>query len=387
MARNNDTPYLRLVEMPQPTSWESARCDLDGSLLGFVDMSRVSDAAFETILSRVQPSFVFDLRPVPYFDIGRLNRRRVFDLFRTLRASYRDVAGALHITEHNDASLNSGAVGRVLLQMMASRPGSAPVMVLVDDDEVLEHARHVLPRYLGASLACALEVDLVSEDREPDVVARTDSGQFFVVQAKFFRDRPPVSPSMVEAFRLWFGDDMFAMTLMFDHGRAIQVALPIASAATLAQHLDLALSRCALPNDDVPSTTRTKKQTAHDHNPMHVVALHVEGICAQEARDGASIQVTFNHRNDETLAMFSLDDARQLRERLQLRGHQWAVWRSGADRASSVHATQREAIDRARAIISVEGDGTLTSHDRDGRMRDSDTSNPDDALSWPKHTE
>lgn len=54
----------------------------------------------------------------------------------------------------------------------------------------------------------------------------------------------------------------------------------------------------------------------------------------------------------------------------------WAVEKPGADRASAVRPTQKQAIDRAREILGNSGGGELTIHGRDGRIRDSDTVYP-----------
>ncbi|HEX7840217.1 MAG TPA: hypothetical protein VF469_22220 [Kofleriaceae bacterium] len=191
MSRSSQVPYLRLVDGPAQQLAEPARSDGEGTLLGFVDMSSVSDVGFETILSRVQPSWVFDLRPVPYFDIGRLNRKRVFDLFSSLRASYRDVAGWLQITERNDASLNSGAVGRYLAEALSTRPCQAPIVVLVDDGEILDHALRVLPIHLTSSFPawCAFELETIACDGEPDLILRTATGEALALQTKWLGDR------------------------------------------------------------------------------------------------------------------------------------------------------------------------------------------------------
>ena len=50
----------------------------------------------------------------------------------------------------------------------------------------------------------------------------------------------------------------------------------------------------------------------------------------------------------------------------------WQVVREGAERASSVHQTQAEAIARARTIAQHEGVEMLI-HGRDGRIRDRDS--------------
>lgn len=57
-------------------------------------------------------------------------------------------------------------------------------------------------------------------------------------------------------------------------------------------------------------------------------------------------------------------------------GEGWAVLKPDAKRASSVHPTQREAIDRARDILKNDGGGELITHRRDGRMRSGDTVHP-----------
>lgn len=50
----------------------------------------------------------------------------------------------------------------------------------------------------------------------------------------------------------------------------------------------------------------------------------------------------------------------------------WAVKVEGGKRASSVHQTQQEAIDRAREIASNQG-AELYVHGRDGRIRERDS--------------
>lgn len=51
----------------------------------------------------------------------------------------------------------------------------------------------------------------------------------------------------------------------------------------------------------------------------------------------------------------------------------WAVTKASNGRFDSHHATKREAIDRARTVISTIGGGELFVHGRDGRVRDRDT--------------
>jgi hypothetical protein len=54
----------------------------------------------------------------------------------------------------------------------------------------------------------------------------------------------------------------------------------------------------------------------------------------------------------------------------------WDVRAPGAKRASAHTDTQKQAQDRARDIVSKAGGGEVTTHGRDGRIRDSDTVKP-----------
>ena len=54
----------------------------------------------------------------------------------------------------------------------------------------------------------------------------------------------------------------------------------------------------------------------------------------------------------------------------------WQVRKEGAERASSTHDTQHDAINRAREIERNTGGGEVVIHGRDGRIRDSDTVHP-----------
>lgn len=64
----------------------------------------------------------------------------------------------------------------------------------------------------------------------------------------------------------------------------------------------------------------------------------------------------------------------------------WQVKAPNADRASSLHANQADAIDRARSILTNVGGGELTIQDRHGRIRDSDTVRPGNDPNPPRDT-
>ncbi|CAI8982666.1 DUF2188 domain-containing protein [Methylocaldum szegediense] len=57
-------------------------------------------------------------------------------------------------------------------------------------------------------------------------------------------------------------------------------------------------------------------------------------------------------------------------------GDKWINKRNDADRASSKHDTQKEAIDAARRMLRNQGGGELTTKGLDGKIRSKDTIPP-----------
>lgn len=65
----------------------------------------------------------------------------------------------------------------------------------------------------------------------------------------------------------------------------------------------------------------------------------------------------------------------------------WGNRKDGADRASSVHDTQREAIDAARGMLKKSGGGELKVKGEDGKIRSKDTIAPGNDPNPPKDRE
>ena len=65
----------------------------------------------------------------------------------------------------------------------------------------------------------------------------------------------------------------------------------------------------------------------------------------------------------------------------------WVNKRNDADRASSVHRTQQEAIKTAKEMLINQGGGELTTKGVDGRIRSKDTIAPGNDPFPPRDTE
>ncbi len=69
------------------------------------------------------------------------------------------------------------------------------------------------------------------------------------------------------------------------------------------------------------------------------------------------------------------------------RGDSWVNKRNDADRASSLHKTQKEAIDSAHGLLSNQRGGELTIKGLDGKIRSKDTISPGNDPFPPRDTE
>lgn len=69
------------------------------------------------------------------------------------------------------------------------------------------------------------------------------------------------------------------------------------------------------------------------------------------------------------------------------RGDEWINKRNDGAKASSKHATQKQAIDAARRMLKRQGGGELTVKGLDGKIRSKDTIAPGCDSNPPKDTE
>src|SRR5690242_18496325 len=63
-------------------------------MLIFVSFPGVTDRDFKTVIEHATPGIILELRPVPRFDIGKINRRIVFQWFQSHGTRYMELTPA-----------------------------------------------------------------------------------------------------------------------------------------------------------------------------------------------------------------------------------------------------------------------------------------------------
>src|SRR5262249_51276333 len=83
--------FVEGTDAPQTVLFPEPR----SGIVVFVCFPAVQEQDFVDLILNAQPRFVIDLRVVTRFDVGRLNRRRAFELFEGVAAQYVDLTGTL----------------------------------------------------------------------------------------------------------------------------------------------------------------------------------------------------------------------------------------------------------------------------------------------------
>jgi len=121
------------------------------SLLIFADASEISGDCFVKLLNEARPTFVLDLRPTPRFDMSRLNRRQVFEIFSQNQIHYIDVAGMAGVLSREHAQQNiSILIGTINanLKNCGASTLDGPLLFLHDDKGLLGYAIEEFPKLL-----------------------------------------------------------------------------------------------------------------------------------------------------------------------------------------------------------------------------------------------
>jgi hypothetical protein len=134
--------FLRLVDStsaPEPITHETfARTDWKTTLFAnenpalilFISFQQIDENEFTTILTGARPKSLFDLRRVPRFDLGTLNRRQAFSLFSELGIQYVDLSRLLNAKEN--INREPVHVANLLADKSAGALIKGPIALLVD---------------------------------------------------------------------------------------------------------------------------------------------------------------------------------------------------------------------------------------------------------------
>ena len=122
--------------------------------LGATNPSRLGDVGLVRVLKELQPRWILDVRPVPFFNIGSLTRHHVFELLGSFGGHYCGVEG--RINAHPSLSPADSEFAHELAQQIASMitkrrlaAFSGPVLLLHNVrwgfDHVERFASHLQP--------------------------------------------------------------------------------------------------------------------------------------------------------------------------------------------------------------------------------------------------
>lgn len=112
----------------------------------FVYMSDATETEFRDALSLARPRLVVELRRTPWLDIGRMDRRQVFECFDRVHAQYIDLAW-------QECSPSPESVRDRIDTLLRDRPadGEGPLMFLFGSRSTVED----LPGHIVAVLSAA----------------------------------------------------------------------------------------------------------------------------------------------------------------------------------------------------------------------------------------
>ena len=135
-SRKHRPNFLRVVrteDAPRPIAsrdferpaWQSTLFAKESdALVVFVNCDQVDEAELLSTLDGAHPKYILDVRRVPRFDFGSLNRRLAFARFRSSGAQYIDLTG-------NASAKN--ALGRLPEGLRSASSLRGPILLLVDE--------------------------------------------------------------------------------------------------------------------------------------------------------------------------------------------------------------------------------------------------------------
>lgn len=164
--------HLRLLSCPKRNVQEQLTLPFDDPFVVILaHLTNISEKSFLWLLSETRPHIAVDLRLVPRFNFGRLNRRVVFRLFEELSSSYYDLSHDLDISGRHDARFNPALFSSHLDSIVArTTPHAQRILIFMDDASVFDHSLEVLPKTMSAPPKGSWRVQGLAQD---ELEART----------------------------------------------------------------------------------------------------------------------------------------------------------------------------------------------------------------------
>lgn len=142
----NPPRHLRIVESaPRPVehapetfetvaSERSLFTTADPNIVMFVDFAAVDEAELLSLIISSKPTRIIDLRVVPRFDIGTLNRKLVFSIFEKAGAKYHDLGALIGPAHMRQNAGTPEPLAQAVLERVfkLNRAVKGPVAILLD---------------------------------------------------------------------------------------------------------------------------------------------------------------------------------------------------------------------------------------------------------------
>jgi hypothetical protein len=102
-------------------------------LLTLINMRRMTRKVFVDFVTQRRPQFLFDVRPVPSFDVGSFSRSAAFTLFEHVATSYHDLAGTLALVDEHRLAQASVSLATEMAAILADAANPVRCIAILID--------------------------------------------------------------------------------------------------------------------------------------------------------------------------------------------------------------------------------------------------------------
>lgn len=136
---------------------------LDTSSVFLVNVSSLRTSDFSSMLERLCPRWVFDVRAVPRFDTLASSRASAFALFDKTKSHYVDVFGRLGIKSYRSVESNPIYWSDTIVGILKTQSRSGPYFFLFDDEPLLRTSDNILPSVMEGTVGRPVHFETVGQ--------------------------------------------------------------------------------------------------------------------------------------------------------------------------------------------------------------------------------